>query len=145
MAPEVAEQLKKLLDDGIFTIHVGRLLKTESNGNQARIIIRSFQTGSTLTLDVDRVINCTGPSRNYTRTVIPLIANLREKGWLTPDRLKLGIETSTDGRLIGTDGTEVAGLFTIGPLRIPALFESIAIPEIRLQAEELAHMLAVNY
>jgi hypothetical protein len=34
--------------------------------------------------------------------------------------------------------------FTIGPLRIPALFESIAIPEIRMQAEALAGLLTAG-
>jgi hypothetical protein len=35
----------------------------------------------------------------------------------------------------------VQGLFTLGPVRIPALWESIAIPEIRNQALALAEML----
>jgi uncharacterized NAD(P)/FAD-binding protein YdhS len=145
MAPEVAGQLTELLDNGILTIHAGRLLKAEPNGAQASITIRSSLSSNTFTLDVDRVINCTGPSRNYSKTDIPLISRLRERSWLTPDRLKLGIETGTDGQLIDTDGGCIAGLYTIGPLRIPALFESIAIPEIRVQAEELAKLLAEGH
>jgi uncharacterized NAD(P)/FAD-binding protein YdhS len=67
---------------------------------------------------------------------------MRRAGWLTPDPLRLGIETDDDGRLIDQHGASVDGLFTLGPLRRPALWESTAIPEIRDQAAELARCLA---
>jgi len=86
------------------------------------------------------VLNCTGPARDYSKIDHPLIANLRENGWLTPDPLRLGIETDPEGRLIGADGSSVPGLFTLGPLRLPGLWESLAIPEIRVQAVELAKL-----
>ena len=134
MAPEVAAQLNRLLADGILTIHSGRLLKVESVGDCARVTVRSTESGDTFVIDADRVINCTGPGRNYAKTDLPLIAGMRDQGWLTPDRLRLGIETDSAGRLISADGSAVETLFAIGPLRIPALFESIAMPEIRVQA-----------
>ncbi|MEI6207695.1 MAG: hypothetical protein WCP20_13005 [Desulfuromonadales bacterium] len=141
MAPEIAEHLSRLLSEGILIIHAGRLLSAEAGEAGARIIIRSTQGGASFPLDVARVINCTGPARNYTTTDIPPIGRLREQGLLTPDRLRLGFESDQDGRLIGSDGSVRQSLFTIGPLRIPTLFESIAIPEIRVQAEELARLL----
>jgi uncharacterized NAD(P)/FAD-binding protein YdhS len=141
MAPQVATQLKQLLADGILQIHAGRLVNAETDGTRARITIRSSQAGDTFVIAVERVINCTGPTRNFTTTDIPLIAGLREQGWLTPDPLRLGIETDKDGRLIGVDGKTTPFLFTLGPLRIPGLFESIAIPELRVQAAELAQLL----
>ena len=144
MAPEIATQLKQLLADGILTIHAGRLLSAEMAGDSARITIRSTHTGDVFTVDAERVINCTGPARNYGSTDIPLIASMRTQGWLTPDRLRLGIETDRDGRLISSDGTVNKTLFTIGPLRIPELFESIAMPEIRVQAYELAQLLVTD-
>ena len=142
MAPEVYEQLHRLLSDGTLTIHAGRLLKAETVGAQAGITIRSAQTGDMVVVLADRVINCTGPSRNYSKTDIPLIAAMREQGLLIPDRLGLGVETDEQGRLIGSNGSSIQNLFTIGPLRIPALFESIAIPEIRAQADTLGRLLA---
>lgn len=141
MAPEVTAQLRQLLADGILTVHAGRLLRATTEGTAARITIRSAQRSAEVAIRAERVINCTGPSRNYTHTDIPLLANLREQGWLTPDQLRLGIETDYVGRLIAVDGIVSTTLYTIGPLRIPALLESIAIPEIRVQAEELAQLL----
>lgn len=94
------------------------------------------------TLDVARVINCTGPACDYARLDLPLVVQMRRAGWLVPDPLRLGIETADDGRLIGADGQPVDNLYTLGPLRRPALWESTAIPEIRQQAMELARVLA---
>ncbi len=141
MAPQVATHLNRLLADGILRIHAGRLVKAETDGAQAKITIRSSRTGKSCVVPVERVINCTGPARNFTTTDIPPIAGMRDQGWLTPDQLRLGIETDEDGRLIGADGTSINTLFAIGPLRIPDLFESIAMPEIRVQAAELAGLL----
>jgi uncharacterized NAD(P)/FAD-binding protein YdhS len=93
------------------------------------------------TLRVARVINCTGPACDYARLDLPLVVQLRRAGWLVPDALRLGVETASDGRLVGADGQPVDGLFTLGPLRRPALFESTAIPEIREQAAALARVL----
>jgi uncharacterized NAD(P)/FAD-binding protein YdhS len=93
------------------------------------------------TLRVARVINCTGPACDYARLDLPLVVQMRRAGWLTPDPLHLGIDTADDGRLLDADGQPVDDLYTLGPLRRPALWESTAIPEIRQQAMELAKLL----
>lgn len=90
------------------------------------------------TLRVARMINCTGPASDYARLDLPLVVQMRRAGWLVPDPLRLGIETAADGRLLGSDGQPVDHLWTLGPLRRPALWESTAIPEIREQAGALA-------
>lgn len=108
--------------------------------------IRAMRAGievetDTATLHAARVINCTGPACDYARLDLPLVVQMRRGGWLVADPLRLGIETAEDGRLIGADGQPVDGLYTLGPLRRPALWESTAIPEIRQQALELAETL----
>ena len=92
-------------------------------------------------LNVERIVNCTGPSRNYAQADNPLVANLRASGSVTPDFLGLGLETDTEGRLLQPDGQPSPGLFTLGPLRVANLWESVAIPEIRVQAATLAGLL----
>lgn len=66
---------------------------------------------------------------------------MRSAGLIVPDALRLGFETDLDGRLIAANGRPAQGLFTLGPIRIPALWESIAIPEIRNQALDLAKLI----
>lgn len=140
-APEVAAEIDKLLRSGVLVVHRGRIrsLIDDANGISARW---TAPDGTTIDLTVARAINCTGPASNYARVDLPLVVNMRRAGWLVPDALGLGVETDADGQMIGSDGQPVAGLFTIGPLRRAALWESTAIPEIRAQAAALAARLA---
>jgi uncharacterized NAD(P)/FAD-binding protein YdhS len=141
MAPESADQLAELVAEGTLFIHAGRITGAETDGRMAKISLRSATTGESYSLRAARVINCSGPDRDYAKAQSPLVARMRAQGWLSPDPLRLGIETDTDGRLLGSDGSPVPGLFSLGPPRMPALWESIAIPEIRVQAAELARVL----
>jgi uncharacterized NAD(P)/FAD-binding protein YdhS len=70
-----------------------------------------------------------------------LVTKLLAAGWISPDPLKLGVETDSTGRLLDKNGSVSQGLYTLGPLRIAGLWESIAIPEIRCQAQSLAQLL----
>lgn len=135
-APEVAAEVAKLIADGALTIHAGRVASITER--EVTCVIR----GEKRTFAVARVINCTGPASDYAAVDLPLVAQIRRAGWLVPDPLRLGVETGEQGRLLGADGQPVPGLFTIGPLRRPALWESTAIPEIREQAAELATLFA---
>ncbi len=144
IAPQVGEQLNDLIAQGTLTNHAGRVLSAEATAHGVKVRWLPKDTDQPQQLDVARVINCTGPQRDYGRVNTPLITSLRRGGWLTPDPLRLGWVTDIDGRLIGVDGSPVAGLYTIGPLRIADLWESIAIPEIRVQAAALANVLVAE-
>jgi len=141
MAPEVASQLSALIENKTLSIQRGKLVSAVPDGQQAAVTWTDTDTGERSTLKVARIVNCTGPSRDYSKIQSPLISKLRAAGLIVPDTLRLGFETDSDGRFIGADGQPVQGLFTLGPVRIPALWESIAIPEIRNQALALAELL----
>jgi len=70
---------------------------------------------------------------------------LREAGWLQPDPLRLGILTDKHGALLDATGRASAVLFTLGPSRRPAYFESTAVPELRQQAAALAQELGQRW
>ncbi len=141
MSPEVSDQLSTLIEDRTLVIHRGRLVSVAPNGYNTIVAWEDTNTDELHTLNVARIINCTGPSRDYADIQSPLLAGLRAAGLIVPDALRLGIETDLDGRLISVNGRPVQGLFTLGPIRIPALWESIAIPEIRNQALDLAKLI----
>ena len=94
---------------------------------------------------VDFVINCTGPSAGYSGYSNNLISNLITKGWMKPDELKLGIETGYNGEIITVQGNPLPNAFAIGPLRKALEWESTAIREIKMQAEQLALDIVLNY
>jgi uncharacterized NAD(P)/FAD-binding protein YdhS len=86
------------------------------------------------------VINCTGPRRDLARLGVPLLAEARERGWLVPDALGLGLETQ-NGALVDTFGRASDWLFAVGPLTCPSWWEIVAVPEINVQCDSLAAFL----
>jgi uncharacterized NAD(P)/FAD-binding protein YdhS len=136
-APEVLAELS-------VDVLRGRIVQMRAIPQGVSVDWRPSGTNEIRTLDVARVINCTGPASDYARLDLPLVVQMRRAGWLVPDPLRLGIQTADDGRLIGIDGQPVDDLYTLGPLRRPALWESTAIPEIREQAMELAKVLTAG-
>ena len=93
------------------------------------------------TISAQHVIICTGPLLDYRRIQEPIVAGLREQGHLLSDSLGLGIQTDEKGALLAANGQTSGILFTIGPSRRPAYFESTAVPELREQAVALAQEL----
>jgi uncharacterized NAD(P)/FAD-binding protein YdhS len=141
MAPEIADQLSVLLEDRDLIIHCGSLLSATMKDDMAVIEWKDRETNKIRTLHARRVINCAGPSRDLTKSKSPLVSSLLASGWITPDTLQLGLNTDKDGRLLDRNGNISPNLFTLGPLRVADLWESIAIPEIRSQAKSLAELL----
>ncbi|MBV8518684.1 MAG: FAD/NAD(P)-binding protein [Acidobacteria bacterium] len=141
-APEVAKAVEEMLASGALRIERGRLVRLTPVDGGLDVTWRRAGSDEETTLRVARAINCTGPATDYARVDLPLVVQLRRNGWLVPDPHGLGVETDPDGRLLDVHGTPVEGLFTLGTLRRPALWESIAIPEIREQAAALARIFA---
>jgi len=56
----------------------------------------------------------------------------------------LGLDVDADGRLLDRRGEPSRSLYAIGPIRKGSLWETTAVPEIRVQAAELAALLARN-
>lgn len=145
MAPDVAKQLSILTKDRDLIVHAGRLLSAQIDREQARVVWKDANSNETKALNVARIINCTGPSRDFTNVPSSLVAKLLMEGWVRADPLRLGLETDSDGRLLDTNGQITPGLYALGPVRIAGLWESIAMPEIREQALQLAALLATEH
>src|SRR5207245_10927475 len=97
--------------------------------------------GDSKSFYADRVINCTGPSMNYRRVPSTLLQNLFRRGLVTSGPLGAGFHCAQDGAVIDAGGRASEIIFNLGPGRLGDLIESIAIPEIREQAVELASVL----
>jgi uncharacterized NAD(P)/FAD-binding protein YdhS len=91
---------------------------------------------------VDRIVNCTGPEANFREVVDPLTCSLVVQGMARPDALSLGLDVTEDGALLDAAGIPSQTIFAMGPLRKGRLWETTAVPEIRVQAKTLADRLA---
>jgi uncharacterized NAD(P)/FAD-binding protein YdhS len=144
MAPEVRSRLEEYRADGGMQVIAGKLLEAQLRGHQVQVRVR-MRHGVEKTLDVDRIISCTGVQENYTDSSRPLIHALVAKGLAQANDLGIGFRTDGHGALMDASRHPSSVFFTLGPPRRGELFESTAVPEIRDQAEALAsHLLSAS-
>ena len=141
MAPAVASRVENELAAGSLELAPGRLLALEQRGSSGEVKIRT-KSGAIRTWTADRVINCTGPNMDYTRVGSPVLNSLFEQGLITAGPLHHYLWSNENGALRAADGTFSRVLFQVGPGRQGTLLESIAVPELRVQAAEMAEFLA---
>jgi uncharacterized NAD(P)/FAD-binding protein YdhS len=139
MAPSIANLIDAELKAGTLIVRRGHLECVEAVGNGARVSARTAD--QTQTISSDRIINCTGPSMNYRNTESPLLKSLFRQGLVSPGLLGSAFNCSRSGATIDAKGRISKTLFNLGPGRLGTLLESIAIPEIRQQAVDLAVVL----
>jgi hydroxyacylglutathione hydrolase len=140
MAPPIADVIESELRTRTLEIREGHLKTVDASSAGAHITFRAHDDDESFY--ADRVINCTGPSMNYRRIPSPLLQNMFNRGLVTSGPLGTGFHCSQDGAVIDAGGRVSEIIFNLGPGRLGDLIESIAIPEIRQQAVELASTLA---
>jgi len=138
VAPQIGAQMATEMNGGKLEVHAGRLIAYRENESSAEVTYRERGSGQARTLRVQRVINCTGPDSDLRRVNNPLLNDLIRRSLVRTDPLFLGLDTTDDGALIAADGAPSECLFTIGPLRKGNLWETTAVPEIRVLAAKLA-------
>lgn len=94
-------------------------------------LIYANQTSEQQTLHTQLIINCTGPESDYNQLKSPLVQNLISSQIISADAIKYGINAQKDGYIS-------KNIYTLGPPLKGILWESVAVPEIRVQAQELA-------
>jgi uncharacterized NAD(P)/FAD-binding protein YdhS len=93
-------------------------------------------------IEAGRIINCSGPEHDFEKLSNRLVRSLLAQGQIAPYPLGIGLQVAPHGAMIARDGTIATRLFAIGPVRYGTLIETTAIPEIRIQAQELAEFFA---
>lgn len=131
-------QMQDLISKGRLEIIGGRLKELKEISGMVYVVIKERKNQELREFIVNRVINCTGPMTDISRIDLPLISNLYKKGLITHDEMKLGINALPDGTVIQKDNSVSPFLFTIGSLLKGILWESTAVPELRVQAKALA-------
>jgi uncharacterized NAD(P)/FAD-binding protein YdhS/predicted metal-dependent enzyme (double-stranded beta helix superfamily) len=137
MASAVAERFNALRDRGLVSILPGRVAAAQGDSDSVRLYIRESDD-RLREVQAAWVLNCTGPAASNRAEANPVIGSLLVHGRVRADKLGLGLETTDDGRAIDIHGHLLRDLFVVGTLRKPALWESTAVPELRLQAAAVA-------
>ncbi|MEO5858951.1 MAG: FAD/NAD(P)-binding protein [Pyrinomonadaceae bacterium] len=140
MPPEAALIIDELRGTGQLQILKGRLQRiTWEDG--IGFDVRYATIGLDQYVHADVIINCIGSESRFDQLDSRLVKNLIESGSIRCDDLRFGLDATRDGHLKGSDGKQSDMLYTLGTALKGVLWESTAIPEIRVQARNLAEML----
>lgn len=123
-----------------LTLLPGRIRSIdEDNSGRACVTILPKGRQPETTLRVDHVLNCIGPESNFRQHFNDrLIVNLIARGTIHPDPLYLGINATPDGLAINFEEQVNPRISIIGPPLRGILWETTAMPEVRVQAKSIA-------
>jgi uncharacterized NAD(P)/FAD-binding protein YdhS len=136
LAPAAAQRLQRIRGTGELEVHAGRVQAMRLRPQGVDVEWRPRGGGAAHRIKVDTVVNCAGfgalaDGRD------PLLLDLAEQGWVRPDGTGLGVE-------VGRHGLAGDRLYAVGPLCRGALWESTAIPDIRVQVAATALAIAAE-
>jgi uncharacterized NAD(P)/FAD-binding protein YdhS len=139
MPPATAAAISVLLDRGQLTVCAGRIRSVTPDGSRLAVRIEPRKGDQATELRITHIVNCAGPQARITTTdAPPPIRALLAGGAARLDLHGLGLDTDPGGALMNRSGRPSPTLFAIGALRRGTLWETTAIPELRVQTGALA-------
>lgn len=140
LAPRVHARIERALANGRLIVVKGRITHIEPLGADGLRVSVRYGRG-TQTIDVARIVNCTGPEANPARTANPLLQGLIGDRIARPDALGLGLAVDAESRVVGPNGSAHSSLYAAGSLTRGTRWEVTGIPELREQANAIVRRL----
>lgn len=138
MAPDVRATLETMRESGQLTIRAGWLQEVYEKDARARVAYRDRHTGTLRQLSADWVVNCTGMEK-CSISKVPLLKKMSARGLIGADALGLGVAVNAQSQLLRSDGSVAQSAYAIGPMTTGQFFEIFAVPDIRVQARDVAN------
>lgn len=130
---DVHARLEALRHSGQLQLHRVRLRDVAVEG--AGLRLRAQGPGGEDAWSLRGLVNATGVETRAAALANPLLQQLVASGQARPGPHGLGLDTVADtGQLLAANGQALADIRVVGSLRIGTLWESLAIPELRVQA-----------
>ncbi len=140
IAPSVHELITDALDTGRLRVIAGSI-KNLRAGERGIDVQFEDSHGNVAEETGDLVINCTGPQSCLSQSGVPLFDALLRKGYARCDALDMGLEVDDQFAAIDRSGEPSNVVHAIGPLLKGSLWETTAVPELRVQAMRVAEIL----
>lgn len=141
IAPEIADRLDSMRSDGRLRFMAGKILWASKEADYATVVWRPRGEVGESRIAVARIVNCTGPRGNIARSGELLLEQLFKAGRIRPDPCRIGIDIDSRCRVIGLGGRPSETLYAIGPMTRGALWEIVAVPDLRIQTDRLARQM----
>ena len=138
LAPAIAEHIDTMRESGRLRVVAGRLTSVAAHDGGFTVGVRKRGANTDTSHHAAWIVNATGPSVRYGDDPTVLLRRLFNGGIARPGPLGLGLDAKDNGALLDAQGSVHADLFTLGPPLRGMLWETTAMPEIRLQAADLA-------
>lgn len=142
LAPDVAARLAQLEAEGRLRFVAGKIVVAEASEEGLAVHYRPRGEETVQRLEVSRIINCTGPQGDLTRSEAPLLRDLLAQRRVRADAHRIGLDVDHLGRVRDGGGEAQDRLFAVGPLTKGEAWEIVAVPDIRRQVWNLARFLA---
>ncbi|HSY75553.1 MAG TPA: FAD/NAD(P)-binding protein, partial [Bacteroidia bacterium] len=134
--------IQNLRIQGKLVILAGNIKNIQEGKDGVLVSCYNRKTKTEESITVERVINCTGPDGNIKKSGNTVLQNMWKRGIATADPLELGINANPQSfSIIDKYGEKLPHVFTLGTNLRGMLWESTAVPELRIQAEKLAKQL----
>ncbi|HEU4623537.1 MAG TPA: FAD/NAD(P)-binding protein [Steroidobacteraceae bacterium] len=144
LAPRIHARIQRAIDDGRLVIVKGRITHIEPLAAEGlRVSVRHGR--ATQTIDVARLINCTGPEADPSRANNPLLQGLIGDRIARPDALGLGLAVDAESRVVSMTGAAHTSLYAVGALTRGTRWEVTAIPELREQANAVVRRIVHDH
>ena len=143
IAPKAGQIVERMIADGRMEVLGGRVQSLVEVDSGIEAVIRQRGAASNDAARRFAVgINCTGPLHAIARTRDPVLRSLLDAGLAEPDALGIGLKVDDGVRVIGADRHRSPRLWAMGSLGKARYWEIIAVPDIRVQAEQVAEAIA---
>lgn len=137
----VYKELENLSDTGKLEIIGGRIKNIEETKTGVVASVQLRKTTDINRINADIVINCTGPQINYFELEDELVINLLSHKLIMADELKMGVSALSNGKVLKNINEVSPDIYAIGSLLRGVLWETTAVPEIRVQAKNIAEQI----
>jgi len=138
MAPVAWEWIGELRRQGVLTIVAGTPVAVTETAAGLDVAVRHRGATDSVVMRFDAAVNCIGPGDSPFGDGDPLYDQLHGRGLARQHPLGLGLDTTDGGAVRNAAGAAQPWLSTLGWMRRGELWESVAIPELRDQAAEIA-------
>jgi uncharacterized NAD(P)/FAD-binding protein YdhS len=139
-APDVSSAVAEATRTELFRTSAARVLSAHGSLDGVALTLCARGASTAELCKFDWIINCTGPGSLCSKGLPTMLQELIAAGVLEEDALGLGVRSSGDGRAM-SHGRIQDNLVVIGTLRKPDLWESTAVPELRVQAAVAAEVI----
>jgi len=141
LPPETFALMQAAVERGQVRLIAGKFLNVERSATGARATIRRRGVANTEAIEAARIYDCGGVTVDVTGSTNPVIRAAIADGLARPDLQHIGLDVTDDCRVIDQAGRPSARLLAIGPLTRGKFWEIEAIPDIRVQAAQMAERL----